>query len=274
MMSAQEYLTNVAFILSAMAAVALLEAAVPLCARATTAPGRRRANLAMTVQVLLTAFVLTAAVTATAAVVPLASPGLMTLAGLPTAAQIIVGIVVLDFAYGYVAHRAMHASPALWKFHRVHHSDAFVDVTTSYRTHPVEVAWRHLWLFATAWTFGIPAAAIVAFRVLSAVNGILEHANVRVRPALDAAISWLWVTPNMHKVHHSRVQAETDSNYGNLLTLHDRLLGTFVSTRRALSVAYGLDDVGPTEARSFGAMLTMPWRWANRRTPIQLDVNA
>lgn len=272
MMSAQEYLTNVAFILSAMAAVALLEAAVPLVARTTPLPGRRRANLAMTVQVLLTAFVLTSAATAAALLVPLASPGLMALAGLPAAAQLVVGIVVLDFAYGYLAHRAMHASPALWKFHRVHHSDALVDVTTSYRTHPVEVAWRHLWLFATAWAFGIPAAAIVAFRLLSAVNGILEHANVRVRPALDAAIAWLWVTPNMHKVHHSRVQAETDSNYGNLLTLHDRLLGTFVPTRRALSVAYGLDEVGPAEAHSFGAMLAMPWRWANRRN--QLEVTA
>jgi sterol desaturase/sphingolipid hydroxylase (fatty acid hydroxylase superfamily) len=274
MMSAQEYLTNVAFILAAMAAIARLEAAVPLVARPTPAPGRRRANLAMTVQVLLTAFALTSAVAAVALVVPFESPGLMTLAGLPLAAQFVVGIVALDFAYGYVAHRAMHVAPALWRFHRVHHSDAIVDVTTSYRTHPVEVAWRHLWLFATAWTLGIPAAAIVAFRVLSALNGILEHANIRVRPALDAAISWLWVTPNMHKVHHSRLQAETDSNYGNLLTLYDRLLGTFVPTQRAPSVTYGVDDVDPAEARSFGAIMAMPWRSTNRRHPVALQVKA
>ena len=110
----------------------------------------------------------------------------MALAGLPAPAQLVIAIVVLDFAYGYVAHRTMHASPVLWRFHRVHHSDGFVDVTTSYRTHPVEIVWRHLWLFATAWIIGVPVAAIVAFRVLSAVNGILEHANLRVRPALDA----------------------------------------------------------------------------------------
>jgi sterol desaturase/sphingolipid hydroxylase (fatty acid hydroxylase superfamily) len=67
----------------------------------------------------------------------------MAVAGLPATAQFVLGIIALDFAYGYVAHRTMHASPALWKFHRVHHSDAFVDVTTSYRTHPVEIAWRH-----------------------------------------------------------------------------------------------------------------------------------
>lgn len=94
-----------------------------------------------------------------------------------TSAAAAATLVALDFAYGYVAHRAMHVSPALWKFHRVHHSDAFGDVTTSDRAHPVEVAWRHLWLFATAWILGIPAAGIVALRVLSAINGILEHAN-------------------------------------------------------------------------------------------------
>ena len=115
------------------------------------------------------------------------------------------------------------------------------------RTHPVEIAWRHLWLFVTVWILGVPAAAVVAFRVLSAVNGIFEHANIRVRPAVDAALSWVWVTPQMHKVHHSRDQAETDTNYGNLLALHDRLFGTFVPTERALSVKYGLDDVDPAE---------------------------
>ena len=126
-------------------------------------------------------------------------------------------------------------SPALWRFHRVHHSDPFVDVTTSFRTHPVEIAWRHLWLFVTVWILGVPAAAVVVFRVLSAVNGIFEHANIRVRPAVDTALSWVWVTPQMHKVHHSRDQAETDTNYGNLLALPDRLFGTFVPTKRALS---------------------------------------
>jgi hypothetical protein len=76
----------------------------------------------------------------------------------------------------------------------------------------------------------------VTFRLLSAVNGIFEHANIRVRPAVEPALSWLWVTPQMHKVHHSRDQAETDTNYGNLLALPDRLFGTFVPTTRALSV--------------------------------------
>jgi sterol desaturase/sphingolipid hydroxylase (fatty acid hydroxylase superfamily) len=259
-MSAQEYLGSVAVILSVMAGVALLEAAIPLFARPTVLPGRQQANLAMTVQTLLFAFLLTSAVGLAAVYVPLGSPALMAAAGLPAAAQLVFGVVALDFAYGYVAHWAMHASPALWKYHRVHHSDPFVDVTTSYRTHPVENAWRHLWLFVTVWALGVPAAAVVSFRVLSAVNGILEHANIRMRPALDAALARLWVTPNMHKVHHSRDQVETDTNYGNLFTLPDRLFGTFSPTERASSVEYGLDGVDAAEIRSVGALLAMPWR--------------
>ena len=259
-MSAHEYFRSVAVILLVMAAFAVLEAVFPLFARPTTLAGRRRANLAMTAQALLLAFVLTSGVTLAAVYVPFASLGLMDVAGLPAVVQLVAGVVALDLAYGYVAHRTMHASPSLWRYHRVHHSDPFVDVTTSYRTHPVEIAWRHLWLFATAWTLGVPASALVTFRVLSAVNGILEHANIRMWPALDAVLSGVWVTPNMHKIHHSRVQPETDSNYGNLFTVHDRLFGTFLPTERASSVQYGLDDVDPTRIQSVGALLAMPWR--------------
>ena len=264
-MSAHEYFRSVAVVLSVMGAMAILEAVVPLFARPTALPGRRKANLAMTVQALLFAFVLTSGVTLAAVYVPLGSPALMDVVGLPAVLQFVVGIVAVDLAYGYVAHRTMHASPRLWRYHRVHHSDPFVDVTTSYRTHPVEIAWRHLWLFGAAWTLGVPASALVMFRVLSAVNGILEHANIRMRPALDAVLSGVWVTPNMHKIHHSRLQPETDSNYGNLLTLHDRLFGTFLPTERASSVRYGLNDVDPANIQSVGALLAMPWRgWRPR----------
>jgi sterol desaturase/sphingolipid hydroxylase (fatty acid hydroxylase superfamily) len=271
-MNALEYSKSIVIILSVMGAVALLEALVPLAARPALPAGRRKTNLLMTIQALLFAYLLTSAVAVAALYLPAASVGLMERAGLPAAAQILFGLVALDFAYGYVAHRSMHVSPMLWKYHRVHHSDPFVDVTTSFRTHPVEIAWRHAWMFATVWALGVPAAAVALFRVLSAVNGILEHANIRVRSAVDAAVSRVWVTPNMHKVHHSREQAETNSNYGNLFTLHDRAFGTFLPTERAFSVRYGLDDVDPAEIRSFGALLAMPWRTHISRAPVAPEV--
>jgi sterol desaturase/sphingolipid hydroxylase (fatty acid hydroxylase superfamily) len=259
-MTNQQFLGNIGFLLAAMAVVSLIETGLPLFAKPANLPGRRRANLAMTMQTLLFAFVLSSGVALLALMLPVASPRLLEAAGLPEAARLVLGVVALDFAFGYVAHRTMHASPTLWRFHRVHHSDPFVDVTTSYRTHPVESVWRHLWLFGTVWLLGVPAVSVVTFRMLSGINGILEHANIRVAPALDSALSWLWVTPNMHKIHHSRQQSETDSNYGNLLPLYDRLLGTFVPTTRALSIEYGLDDASPTAVRSFGSMLAMPWK--------------
>jgi sterol desaturase/sphingolipid hydroxylase (fatty acid hydroxylase superfamily) len=262
-MSTWEFLQSVMVVLAAMGAVAVLEAVVPLVTPAPTLSGRRTTNLAMTVQTLVVAFVLTISVAVVVASLPPAPPGLMAAAGVPAQAHGVLGVVALDLAYGYVAHRTMHAWPALWRFHRVHHSDAFVDVTTSYRTHPVETVWRHLWLFATVWALGVPAAAVVAFRVLSATNGLLEHANVRMPPALDAILSRVWVTPNMHKVHHSRDRTENNANYGNLLALHDRAFGTHLPSARASSVRYGLDDADPAEIRSFRALLAMPWRALN-----------
>jgi sterol desaturase/sphingolipid hydroxylase (fatty acid hydroxylase superfamily) len=259
-MNTREYLGAVTVILATMAVAALLEAAFPLFATRETSTGRRRANLAMTAQTLIFNFVLTSAAGVAALVLPLASPGIMARIGLPAAAQFVVGMLLLDFSFGYVAHRALHAWPILWRFHRVHHSDPFVDVTTTYRNHPGEHVWRFLAILVPTWAFGVPASAVVLYRVLSSINGVLEHANFRLGPSLDSVLSRFWVTPNMHKVHHSREAAETDTNYGNLLSLYDRVLGTFTPSERALAVAYGLEDVDPTEARSFVGMNAMPWR--------------
>jgi sterol desaturase/sphingolipid hydroxylase (fatty acid hydroxylase superfamily) len=266
-MDPRDYANAVAVILFTMAVAALLEAVAPLFAISGASTNRRRANLAMTAQTLIFNFVLTSAAALAALAMPVPSPAIMARAGLPAAAQFVVGMLLLDLSFGYVAHRALHASPLLWRFHRVHHSDPFVDVTTTYRNHPGEHVWRFLAILVPTWAFGVPASAVVLYRVLSSINGIFEHANVRLRPTLDAALSRVWVTPNMHKVHHSCVRAENNTNYGNLLSVYDRLLGTFTPTDRALSVAYGLEDVDPNEAQSFAGMNMMPWR----RSPVQAE---
>jgi sterol desaturase/sphingolipid hydroxylase (fatty acid hydroxylase superfamily) len=154
----------------------------------------------------------------------------------------------------------MHLWPAMWRFHRIHHSDEFVDVTTTYRTHPVESVWRFAFAVVPVWAVGIPAQAVVIQRLLQATNGVLEHANVRLWSPFDRVLSLVWVTPNVHKIHHSRELAETNSNYGNVLSIYDRLLGTFTSTTRAPSVVYGLNDVEPARAASFPGLLAMPFR--------------
>ena len=170
------------------------------------------------------------------------------------------GIVLLDFSAGYLAHRALHLFPILWRFHRVHHSDEFVDATTTYRTHPVETVWRFLFVIIPVWTLGIPAQAVVIQRLVSAANGILEHANIRLWAPLDRLASLVWVTPNVHKIHHSRQLAETNSNYGNVLTIYDRMLGTFTPSDRAESVRYGLDEVDPARSASFRGLVSLPFQ--------------
>jgi sterol desaturase/sphingolipid hydroxylase (fatty acid hydroxylase superfamily) len=192
--------------------------------------------------------------------VSLQPPALARGLGWPMPVQIVAGIVVLDFSAGYLAHRALHLFPTLWRFHRVHHSDEFVDLTTTYRTHPVETVWRFLFVIVPVWAIGIPALAVVIQRLVSATNGILEHANIRLWRPLDRALSLVWVTPNVHKIHHSRELAETNSNYGNVLTIYDRILGTFTSSDRAETVVYGLDEADPTRIGSFGGLLSMPFQ--------------
>jgi sterol desaturase/sphingolipid hydroxylase (fatty acid hydroxylase superfamily) len=258
-MSAREFLSNVGVIVALMAAASLVETFVPMFVGHARARGRRTANLALTAIVFLVNWMLTSAV-AIAAVAFSAQPTtLMARLGLPITAQVLIGIVVVDFSTSYLAHLLMHHSPTLWRFHRIHHSDEFVDATTTFRTHPVESVWRFLFAVVPVWILGIPASAVVIQRLLQATNGVLQHANVRVWRPLDRFLSLVWVTPDVHKIHHSCEAGETNSNYGNVLTLYDRVFGTFTSSQRAASVKYGLKDVDSRRASSFGELLAMPF---------------
>jgi len=283
-MGGREFLLNASVILAVMALASLVETAVPMFVPRTPMRGRRTTNLALTCVVFLLNWLLNsvAAIAAmawsakpagaiapppsfaqvAAGVVPidfcpscLAHP----IGFLPDFVQVALGVVLIDFCTSYLAHRAMHVSPALWRFHRVHHSDEFVDATTTFRTHPVESIWRFLFVIVPVWVFGIPAAAVVIQRLLQATNGVLQHANIRVPRPLDRTLSLIWVTPDAHKIHHSRDVAETNSNYGNVLSVYDHLLGTFTPTERAVNVTYGLNDE-PPGGGTFRSLLTRPFR--------------
>jgi sterol desaturase/sphingolipid hydroxylase (fatty acid hydroxylase superfamily) len=256
-MSAREFLSNVSFILMVMAVGAALEILVPMFADKPWRRGRRGANLGLTAVVFLLNWVLTSI--AAIAALSWRPDGIMARLGVPFSVQVVGGIVVLDFSIGYLSHRAMHMWPAMWRFHRIHHSDNFVDVTTTYRTHPVETVWRFMFAVVPIWLLGIPALAVLIQRLLQTSNGVLEHANIRLWTPVDRVLSLIWVTPNVHKIHHSRALTETNSNYGNVLSIYDRLLGTFTPSSRAESVVYGLDDADPAQAASFPGLLSMPF---------------
>src|SRR5215204_5261398 len=133
--------------------------------------------------------------------------GLFPLLGLSLSTQGVLGVLALDL-FGYFAHVLLHKSWLGWQFHRVHHSESAVDVTTAFRQHPGETVWRLLWQLAAIAVFGIPLWIVVIYLSLSALNAQLEHANIRLNGTLDGLLRLFVVTPNMHTVHHSRRQNE------------------------------------------------------------------
>jgi sterol desaturase/sphingolipid hydroxylase (fatty acid hydroxylase superfamily) len=172
--------------------------------------------------------------------------------------------VLLDFSF-YAAHVSMHKVPALWRVHRVHHSDPALDVTTTIRQHPLEGVIRYVFMAVFAGVLGVSLRAFVIYRLASALNGQLEHANIRVAPWLDRALSWITTWPNMHKIHHSRLVHETDSNYGNMFSWFDRLFGTFTPSIRGETVTCGLDGYDDARSQTLQGLLSMPFT-AQRRT--------
>ena len=270
-MTPTAFLSNFATVLALMAAAAVIEVLLPLFERGEASQGRAKANFPFIAVTLGWNW----ALTSLTAIVALRLRPVAILPKLPFAVQVLFTVLVLDFMFGYVSHVLLHKIPLLWRFHRVHHSDPFVDVTTLLRQHPIEGLWRFLFSTIPAWMLGLPAAGIVVYRLISRVNGILEHANIRLWRPLDRVGSLVWCTPNMHKVHHSNDPVETDSNYGNIFSVYDRAFGTFTNTDRALHVVYGLKETDEAEVRSFIGLLGGPFG-GGRKTPqsrqeIELD---
>ena len=152
--------------------------------------------------------------------------GLLNHFELPAWLAILVAVIVLDFVI-WLQHVMVHAIPALWRLHRVHHADPDFDVTTGSRFHPIEIILSMLVKFATIAVLGPPVAAVIIFEVLLNAMAMFNHANVRLPAKLDLILRWFVVTPDMHRVHHSIEDDETNSNFGFNLPWWDRLFGTY-----------------------------------------------
>jgi sterol desaturase/sphingolipid hydroxylase (fatty acid hydroxylase superfamily) len=184
--------------------------------------------------------------------------GLFPFLGLSSWAQVILGVLALDL-FAYFAHVLLHKSWLGWQFHRVHHSESAVDVTTAFRQHPGETVWRILWQLAAIIMFGIPLPIVIVYLIFSGLNAELEHANIRLNFRVDWFVRLLVVTPNMHKVHHSRDQVETDSNYSNIFSIWDRLFGTYTAAIDFHKLSYGLDGFDVEERQTLSGLLKMPF---------------
>jgi len=182
---------------------------------------------------------------------------------LPAPAWVILplAVVALDLVI-YLQHRLFHAVPAFWRLHRLHHADLELDVTSGVRFHPLEMLLSMAVKMIAVAALGAPAEAVVIFEVLLGATSLFNHANVRLPAGLDRVLRGLLVTPDMHRVHHSTLPAETNSNFGFNLSLWDRLLGSYRAEPEAgqLGMTIGLETFRDPGELRLDRMLTQPLR--------------
>lgn len=147
---------------------------------------------------------------------------------LPYPLMVFLGVAILDFVI-YLQHVLFHAIPFFWRFHRMHHTDLDFDVTTGVRFHPVEIALSMGIKIGAVFLFAIPALAVLIFEVLLNATSMFTHVNWKISFGIDRVIRFFFVTPDMHRVHHSVNPIETNSNYGFNFSIWNRLLGTYRS---------------------------------------------
>jgi sterol desaturase/sphingolipid hydroxylase (fatty acid hydroxylase superfamily) len=152
--------------------------------------------------------------------------GLLNYYQLPVAISVLIAVIAMDFII-YLQHIMVHAVPVLWRLHRVHHADLDYDVTTGARFHPIEIILSMLIKFASIIVLGPPVVAVIIFEVILNALAMFNHSNVALPKTLDRLLRWLIVTPDMHRVHHSVEDDETNSNFGFNLSCWDRLFGTY-----------------------------------------------
>jgi len=159
---------------------------------------------------------------------------------LPLWAEVLVGLLILDFVGAWLAHWVQHKVKPLWMFHLIHHTDNFVDTTTANRHHPGESVIRFFFTLLGVLIGGVPIGVVLLYQSVSVVFAQFTHANIRLPKKLDVLMSWVLVSPDMHKVHHHYMLPYTDTNYGNIFSIWDRLLGTFSSLKNE-KIVYGID---------------------------------
>jgi sterol desaturase/sphingolipid hydroxylase (fatty acid hydroxylase superfamily) len=179
---------------------------------------------------------------------------------LPTWLSAILGLMLLDFLSAWLPHWVQHRVPWLWRLHLIHHTDLHVDATTANRHHPGESVVRFAFTLWAVLLLGTPMWLVVLYQSLSVLLSQFNHANIRLPLAVDRLISWVIVSPDMHKVHHHYRLPYTDRNYGNIFSIWDRLLGTMAWLTRE-ELVYGVEGhTQPREVSEVAGMLQLPFR--------------
>jgi sterol desaturase/sphingolipid hydroxylase (fatty acid hydroxylase superfamily) len=188
-------------------------------------------------------------------------------------AYILLGVLLMDFFGAYLPHIVEHKVKPLWMVHLVHHTDHHVDTTTANRHHPIESVIRFVFTLFGVFIIGAPMGIVMLYQSLSLVSTQFNHANIKLPKKVDKLLSYVLVSPDMHKIHHHYVLPYTDSNYGNIFSVWDRLLGTYMYLDRE-QLVYGV-DVFPDEVENsrIGNLLKQPFQKYKKPTILPVKKN-
>ena len=191
--------------------------------------------------------------------------GLLNWLNLPPVLAVVLGVALLDLAI-YIQHVVFHKIDFFWRFHRMHHTDLDFDVTTGVRFHPIEILISMGIKFGVVSLLGPPAVAVVLFEILLNATSMFNHGNIKLPRSVDRWIRYVIVTPDMHRVHHSVIRNETDSNFGFNLPWWDRLFGTYRSQPSAghLDMTIGLEIFRDNRENLIDRLITQPFRNPNQ----------
>jgi sterol desaturase/sphingolipid hydroxylase (fatty acid hydroxylase superfamily) len=260
---AYEPAIRLASFIAVFAAVGLWELVAPR--RALTAPKHLRwsANLGLVaLNTVLLRLMLPLAAFGMAAFATANGWGLLNHFRVPFWLAVPAAVIAMDFVI-WLQHVMVHAVPALWRLHQVHHADLDCDLTTGARFHPIEIGLSMLIKFAAITVLGPPVMAVVIFEALLNATAMFNHGNIRLPAALDRVLRWFVVTPDMHRVHHSVEDDETNSNFGFNLPWWDRLFGTYRAQPRAGHEQMAIGILGHRDAHEVArlpGMLMLPFR--------------
>ncbi len=259
---ANEPTIRLGFFLGVFVVMALWEVAAPRRARHISRWLRWPSNLGLVaLNTVLMRVVYPTAAVGLALVAEQRGWGLLNNIAPPDPLAILLSVVLLDFAI-YLQHVMFHAVPALWRLHRMHHADLDFDVTTGARFHPIEIFLSMAIKMAVVAALGPPAVAVLIFEVVLNATAMFNHGNVRLPIGLDGVLRWFVVTPDMHRVHHSVIPRETNSNFGFNLPWWDRLFGTYRAQPAAghAAMTIGIEQFRAPRDLRLDRMLAQPFR--------------
>jgi sterol desaturase/sphingolipid hydroxylase (fatty acid hydroxylase superfamily) len=253
-----------------LAALAIWELLAPRRRREMPRSWRWPSNLGVVlVDTALVRFLFPTAVIGLALVCEARGWGLLQVLALPQWAAILLAFIAMDLSI-YLQHVLFHAVPALWRLHRMHHADQDIDVTTGVRFHPIEILLSLGIKLGVVAALGPPAVSVLIFEVALNATSMFNHSNIAIPLWLDRVLRWVVVTPDMHRVHHSIVVRETNSNFGFNLPWWDRLFGTYRDQPTAghQAMTIGIEQFRDPGEQRLDRMLTQPFRDDDRSYPL------